>query len=116
MVRKGFGQRHKTKPSAVLDRAQKKLPQFKKRFKTRPSAVVKALAANVLRLRKERGWSQEKLAGECGLEQQAVSLLENGRANPTLMLVESLALAFDVPFVGLFEAPTRLRRSSSSAK
>jgi transcriptional regulator with XRE-family HTH domain len=89
---------------------------FGERFKTRPSTVVKVLALNVRRLRKERGWTQEELAGECEIEQQAVSLIENGRANPTLLTVESLAGALDVPFVDLFEAPPRLRRSSSPTK
>jgi transcriptional regulator with XRE-family HTH domain len=77
---------------------------------------VTALASNVRRLRKERGWSQEELAGECKIEQQSVSLIEGGRANPTLMMVESLAIALDVPFADLFEAPPRLRRSNSPAK
>src|SRR5450631_4245578 len=113
MARKGIGQRNRERPSGVSDPVRKKLPQFKERFKTRPSAVVQALAWNIRRLRKKRSWSQEELAGECGLEQQVVSLLENGRANPTLMLVESLALAFGVPFVELFEARPRLRRSNS---
>jgi|SRR4051794_19958283 ribosome-binding protein aMBF1 (putative translation factor) len=116
MARKGFGQQNKKRPSGVPDPVRKKLPRYKKRFKTRPSAVVQALALNIVRLRKARDWSQEALAGECGLEQQVISLLENGRANPTLMLVESLALAFGVPFVELFEARPRLRRSNSPAK
>jgi transcriptional regulator with XRE-family HTH domain len=77
---------------------------------------VQALAWNVRRLRKKRSWSQEELAGECGLEQQTISLLENGRANPTLMLVESLALAFNVSFLDLFEAPPRVHRLSNFAK
>ena len=89
---------------------------FGERFTTRPSAVVKALAWNVRRLRKERGWTQEELAGECDIEQQAISLIENGRANPTLMMAESLASALDVPFGDLFEARPRLRRSNSPTK
>jgi transcriptional regulator with XRE-family HTH domain len=89
---------------------------FGARFKTRPSAVVKELARNVRRLRKERGWTQEELAGECGIEQQAVSLIESGRANPTILTVESLANAFNMPFAALFGAPSRIRRSNNPAK
>lgn len=116
MARKRFGQQYKTRPSEVADRDPKPKKKFAERFKTRPSPVVKALASNVRRLRKERGLSQEELAGECKIEQQSVSLIESGRANPTLMMVESLARALDVPFVDLFEARPRLRRSNSPAK
>src|SRR5260370_33780971 len=116
MARKGFEQRYKTRPSEVADRAPKPQKKFADRFKTRPSPVVQALASYVRRLRKERGWSQEALAGECKLDQQSVSLIESGRANPTLMIVESLAIALDVHFADLFEAPPRIRRSNSPAK
>ena len=117
MARKRFGQRDKRRSGAPdSSRKKKKLGPYKERFKARQSNVVQALALNVRRLRKARGWSQEKLAGECGLEQQAISLLENGRSNPTVMLVESLAVAFDVSFTDLFETTPRLRRSSSPAK
>jgi len=116
MARKGFGQRYKTRPSAIADRDSKPKKKFADRFRTRPSPVVKALASNVRRLRKERGWSQEELAGECKIEQQSVSLIESGRANPTLMMVESLAVALDVSFAALFEAPPRIRRTNSPAK
>jgi transcriptional regulator with XRE-family HTH domain len=59
--------------------------------------AVKALAANVKKLRKAREWSQYDLAAEAGIEQNAVSLIENERANPTLLVVEEIAraLAFD---------------------
>jgi DNA-binding XRE family transcriptional regulator len=116
MARKGFEAQFKTRPSAVPRRANKAQKSFVERFEARPSAVVKALARNLRRLRKERGWTQEKLAGDCGIEQQAVSLIETGRANPTILTVESLAGALDIPFVDLFETRPRLRRSNSLAK
>jgi transcriptional regulator with XRE-family HTH domain len=83
---------------------------FGKRFPARNSAVSKALAANVRRLRKERGWTQDDLAAETRVEQAAISLIENGRANPTLLMLESIAKALDVAFVELFAAPARQRR------
>ncbi len=117
MARKRFDKPLKTGPSAVTDNnGKKKQKKFEERFETRSSAVVKSLAWNVRRRRTERGWSQEKLAGKCKSEQQSVSLIESGRANPTIMMVESLANALDVPFTDLFEAPPRLRRSNSPAK
>jgi ribosome-binding protein aMBF1 (putative translation factor) len=117
MARKRFEKPLKTRPSAVTDNdGKKKQKKFEERFETRSSAVVKSLAWNIRRRRTERGWSQEKLAGECKIEQQSLSLIESGRANPTLTTVEKLARAFNVRFVDLFEAPPRLRRSNSPAK
>lgn len=79
--------------------AGKKKPtnkEFRKRFPTRESAAIRGLAANVRRLRKAREWSQDHLAGELDIEQNAVSLLENGRSNPTILLVEQIARVFEV--------------------
>jgi transcriptional regulator with XRE-family HTH domain len=83
---------------------------FGERFPARDSAVSKALAANVRRLRKERGWTQDDLAAETKVEQAAISLIENGRANPTLLMLEAIARALDVAFVELFTVPARQRR------
>jgi transcriptional regulator with XRE-family HTH domain len=62
------------------------------------------------RLRKERGWTQDDLAAETKVEQAAISLIENGRANPTLLMLENIARALDVAFIELFAAPARQRR------
>jgi transcriptional regulator with XRE-family HTH domain len=83
---------------------------FGERFPARNSAVSKALAANVRRLRKERGWSQTDLAAETRVEQAAISLIENARANPTLLMLESIAKALGVAFLELFAAAPRQRR------
>jgi len=83
---------------------------FGERFPARNSAVSKALAANVRRIRKERGWTQDDLAAETKVEQAAISLIENGRANPTLLMLESIARALDVAFMELFAAAPRQRR------
>jgi transcriptional regulator with XRE-family HTH domain len=83
---------------------------FGERFPARNSAVSKALAANVRRLRKERGWSQTDLAAETRVEQAAISLIENGRANPTLLMLESIAKALGIAFMELFAAAPRQRR------
>jgi transcriptional regulator with XRE-family HTH domain len=45
------------------------------------------------------------------VEQAAISLIENGRANPTLLMLEALARALDVGFVDLFATPARQRRA-----
>ena len=67
-----------------------------KRFPTRNSQVAKALARNVRRLRKDKGWTQDELAAKLNIEQTSVSLIENGRANPTLQTLEAVAASFGV--------------------
>ena len=51
------------------------------------------LAANVKRLRKARGWSQEALADEAGLDRTYVSGIERVVRNPTVTVVERVAVA-----------------------
>ncbi|MET4085588.1 helix-turn-helix transcriptional regulator [Bradyrhizobium sp. S3.5.5] len=95
--------------------AGKKSPtnkKFGKRFPTRDSAAIQALAENVKRLRKVREWSQDELAGEVGIEQNAVSLIENGRANPTIIVIEEIARALDVGLTELLETNTRSKSGS----
>lgn len=55
--------------------------------------VRQRLAANMKRLRKERGWSQEDLADEAGLDRTYISGIERKVKNPTITVVERLAIA-----------------------
>jgi transcriptional regulator with XRE-family HTH domain len=80
---------------------------FGKRFPTSNSPVAKTLARNVRRLRKDKGWTQDELAAKLEIEQMAVSLIENGRANPTLQTLEAVATSFGVKFVDLFDTRTQ---------
>jgi transcriptional regulator with XRE-family HTH domain len=82
---------------------------FSKRFPTRDSVAVETLAANLRKLRKARDWSQAELANRIDVEQNAISLIENGRANPTLLVIEQIALAFDIRLSELLETATRPR-------
>jgi transcriptional regulator with XRE-family HTH domain len=69
-----------------------------------------ALARNVRRLRKQREWSQERLAAEAGeLRQSLISDLELAKANPTLITLESIAGALGVTVRDLFK-PSRAGR------
>jgi transcriptional regulator with XRE-family HTH domain len=77
---------------------------FDQRFPASNSQVSKALARNVRRLRKEKGWTQDELAAKVKIEQMAVSLIENNRANPTLQMLEAIAAGLGVRFVDLFDA------------
>lgn len=57
--------------------------------------VRQRLAVNMKRLRKERGWSQEALADEAGLDRTYISGIERRVKNPTITVVERIALALD---------------------
>lgn len=55
--------------------------------------VRSRLAANVKSLRKARGWSQEALAEEAGLDRTYISGIERKVKNPTVTVVERIAEA-----------------------
>lgn len=76
---------------------------FDQRFPVQNSQIAKALARNVRRLRKLKGWTQDELAAKLRIEQTAVSLIENGRSNPTLQTLEAISACLDVRFVDLFD-------------
>lgn len=57
--------------------------------------VRQRLAVNIKKLRKERGWSQEALADEAGLDRTYISGIERKVKNPTVTVVERVAGALD---------------------
>jgi len=58
--------------------------------------VQHRLAANLRRLRQERALSQEAFADEAGIHRTYVSDLERAARNPTIKVVETLAVALGV--------------------
>ncbi|HEU0014436.1 MAG TPA: helix-turn-helix transcriptional regulator [Longimicrobium sp.] len=65
------------------------------------SAPKVALAANVSRLREERGLTQAELAAAAGMKQPRIAEMERGDANPTLETLTRVALALRVPVEAL---------------
>lgn len=61
------------------------------------SSARMLLAENLIRLRRERGWSQEALAFEAGLHRTFVAHVERQARNISLDNLERLALALGVP-------------------
>jgi transcriptional regulator with XRE-family HTH domain len=59
--------------------------------------IRQRLAQNLRLLRQSKGWSQERLADEAGLHRTYMSDLERGARNPTIAVVEKLAVALGVP-------------------
>jgi transcriptional regulator with XRE-family HTH domain len=51
---------------------------------------------NFAKLRKEKGFTQERFAETSGFTQQYISDLERGRRNPTVVTLFHLASALDV--------------------
>ena len=58
---------------------------------------------NVKRLRKERGWSQEDLADEAGLDRTYISGIERVVKNPTISVIERIAVALGCGFGTLLD-------------
>jgi transcriptional regulator with XRE-family HTH domain len=54
---------------------------------------------NILRIRKSKNITQERLAEISGFGQQYISGLENGQRNPTVVTVYELSQAFGVNFI-----------------
>lgn len=54
------------------------------------------LSRNVRRLREGKGLSQEAFADEAGIHRTYVSDIERGARNPTITVVERLAIALGV--------------------
>lgn len=58
--------------------------------------VRKRLGTNLRRLRQAKGFSQEAFAFEAGIHRTYVSDIERGARNPTITVVENLAMALGV--------------------
>jgi transcriptional regulator with XRE-family HTH domain len=54
------------------------------------------LAHNLRALRKSLGWSQEKMAEECGLHRTYIGAIERGERNVTLDTLKQMADALGV--------------------
>ena len=54
-------------------------------------------------LRKQRRWSQEDLALNANVNKNYISDLENGRRNPSLEILEKIAVAFGISLAELFK-------------
>jgi XRE family transcriptional regulator, regulator of sulfur utilization len=63
------------------------------------------LAANIRHLREARGLTQEQMARLAGLPRATWGHLETGSANPTLLVLDKVATALQVPIEELTSAP-----------
>ncbi len=65
--------------------------------------VRKRVGLNLKKFRLERGLSQEALAFECGLHRTYISGVERGVRNPTVLVLEQIAMALKIPSSRLLE-------------
>lgn len=64
--------------------------------KQQAAPALEILAANIARLRSERGWSQGYLAEQVGVTRVTLNRIERGHASPTWETACALADAFGV--------------------
>ena len=69
--------------------------------------IRKQVGLNVKRLRREKGWSQEGLADECGLHRTYISGVERGIRNPTVLVIEKIARTLGVEPTVLVAKPSQ---------
>jgi transcriptional regulator with XRE-family HTH domain len=62
-----------------------------------------ALGSRIRHLRNAKGWSQEWLAEEAGLDRSYLAGIELGNRNPSLKAMDKLAKALAVPLYDLFK-------------
>lgn len=58
--------------------------------------VEKQLGMRIRYLRNQKKWSQEDLALECNINKNYLSDLERGARNPTIKILEKIAIAFSI--------------------
>ena len=61
------------------------------------------LGMRIKYLRQKLKWSQEDLALNANVNKNYISDLENGRRNPSLEILERIAIAFDISLAELFK-------------
>jgi transcriptional regulator with XRE-family HTH domain len=75
----------------------------------------KLVGRNLARLRREKKFTQERLAEVCGVTQQYVSDIERGQRNPTIVSIYHLAIALGVSHVDLVMPDDEARREDEKA-
>ena len=65
--------------------------------------TLERIGQNIYCLRKELGYSQEKLALEAGLDRTYIPKVEKGKINITINSLEKVAKALKVNLIDLFK-------------
>jgi transcriptional regulator with XRE-family HTH domain len=76
----------------------------------------KLVGRNLARLRREKGFTQERFAEVAGVTQQYVSDIERGQRNPTIVSIYHLATALGVSHVDLVMPDDEARREDEKVQ
>ncbi|WP_235935379.1 helix-turn-helix domain-containing protein [Candidatus Laterigemmans baculatus] len=68
-----------------------------------PVDILERFGDRVRELRKQRGWSQEEFALQCGLDRTYVGGIERGERNVALRNIERIARTLDVTIACLMK-------------
>ena len=67
------------------------------------SAFLQAIGGRIRELRIEKGWTQQELAYQVGMEKSNLSVIETGKSNPQLLTICRIACALGVQPLTLFQ-------------
>jgi len=66
------------------------------------TAFLKDFGAKLTKVRKEKGFTQEKLAFAVGLSPTYIGFIEQGRRNPTILNLFKISRALDLKLEDIF--------------
>lgn len=69
---------------------------------SRKQNIYQKVAGNILKYRKEAGFTQEELASEAGLNRAYIGFIERCKRRPSVETLESIAKALGVEVYRLF--------------
>jgi transcriptional regulator with XRE-family HTH domain len=83
----------------------------------REDAFSLRLGSQINRARRERGWTQARLAEELGIDARSLQRIESGRTAPSLQRLREIADVLGVSCGALIDgaAPSKRRANSASA-
>lgn len=70
---------------------------------SKAKALNKLIALNLLRLRTQRGWTQEEFAEMCGLHRTYIGAVERAERNITINTLQKIADALGVEAIQLLK-------------
>jgi len=76
-------------------------------IKVKNKPLIKAIGEKVQLLRKQKGLSQEDLAGEADIMLSQIGRIERGETNPTISTLALLATALQVELKELVDVKTK---------
>lgn len=73
--------------------------------------IRKQFGTAIIKLRKERGLSQERFAIEAGIDRRYMSDIENGRRNVSLDIIERIGNNLNLPLSELFRVVEQVKEN-----